>query len=64
MCSPTHNHPKDTKNIANIQAKNMTICQNTKKSYQHPPKVINMTFCHPAYRTKKESPKSEVIHQT
>ena len=64
LCSPTHNHPKDTKNNPYIQAKNMTICQNPQKSYQHTPKVINMTFCHPAYRTKSSSPKSEVIHQT
>ena len=64
LCSPTHNHPKDTNNLREIQAKNMTICQKREKSYQHPPKVINMTFCHPAYCTKSSSPKSEVIHQT
>jgi hypothetical protein len=61
---PTHCHPKVTKKNPYKQAKNMTICQKREKSYQHTPKVINMTLCHPAYRTKSSSPKSEVIHQT
>ena len=26
--TPTHNHPKDTKNLPHIQIKNMTICPN------------------------------------
>jgi hypothetical protein len=61
---PTHCHPKVTKKNPYKQAKNMTICQKPQKSYQHRGGVINMTLCHPAYRTKSSSPKSEVIHQT
>ena len=35
LFTPTHYHPKDTKNLRHFQIKSVTICQNAQKSYQH-----------------------------
>jgi len=58
-------HPKDTKKIPYTQAFHMTMCHSRVKTYeqpyQHSPKVINMTLCHPRYEVESSSPKMGVI---